>query len=339
MKTRERLRAGLATTAVSALALAWTLGSAPAAVAAVVIDWATVGNAGNAADTTRLGAVGYDYRVSKHEVTNAQYAAFLNAVAATDTNRLYKTIMAADRRGGITRSGSPGSFTYAVKADMGNKPVNHVNWFDAARFSNWMTNGQGSGSTETGVYTLRGRLVLATTRDTSDLSQVFLPNENEWYKAAYHQPSAEGGDSDGYWAYPTASNRRPTIARANATGDIRNAGVNVANYNSGADWNGLNGNVATVGSAGVGSESFYGTSDQGGNVWEWTESRLASNFILRGGSWSNFDLNMRSSNRILLSPSTANSQAGFRIASFIPEPASLALLAAGAPLVLRRRRD
>ena len=39
----------------------------------------------------------------------------------------------------------------------------------------------------------------------------------------------------------------PTIATANAVGDISNPGANVANYNFGADWNGQNGNVTTVG--------------------------------------------------------------------------------------------
>ena len=31
---------------------------------------------------------------------------------------------------------------------MGNKPVNYVSFWDAARFANWLTNGQGSGGTE-----------------------------------------------------------------------------------------------------------------------------------------------------------------------------------------------
>jgi len=98
------------------------LGAAAAAVlfgagnanAAVQFDWAKVGNAGNAADTTGFGAVSYEYRIAKHEVTNAQYAEFLNAVAATDTNNLYNTNMGSNARGGVTRSGSSGSFTYAV---------------------------------------------------------------------------------------------------------------------------------------------------------------------------------------------------------------------------------
>lgn len=41
----------------------------------VTFTWATIGNAGNAADpSTGYGAVSYDYRIATTEVTNAQYA-------------------------------------------------------------------------------------------------------------------------------------------------------------------------------------------------------------------------------------------------------------------------
>jgi len=63
----------------------------------------------------------------------------------------------------------------------------------------------------------------------------------------------------------------------------------VANYNSGADWNGVNGNVTTVGSVGSSSESFYGTADQTGNVYEWNETINAidsSYRCLRSGDWA-----------------------------------------------------
>ena len=76
---------------------------------------------------------------------------------------------------------------------------------------------------------------------------------------------------------PTASNSLPTIATANAVGDISNPGTRVANYNRGADWNGQDGNVTTAGSAGAGSASFYSAFDQGGNVREWNEAVMDRN--------------------------------------------------------------
>ena len=74
--------------------------------------------------TTRLtgnfyGGVTYDYRIGTTEVTNAQYAAFLNAKAASDPLALYNTSMGSDARGGITRSGVSGSYTYATKTEHG----------------------------------------------------------------------------------------------------------------------------------------------------------------------------------------------------------------------------
>ena len=297
------------------------------AAAQVTFQWATVGNSGNAEDPLNsgdipgIGSVADVYRIAKNEVTNDQYAEFLNAVGATDTNALYNASMGSDARGGITRSGSSGSFTYAVKANMGNKPVNYVSFFDAMRFVNWLHNGQPTGAqdastTEAGVYAISDGVSETRTAD----AQFFIPTENEWYKAAYHQPAAAGGDSDNYWLYATASNSVPTVATANATGDINNPGANVANYARGADWNGQDGNVTTVGSAGPLSESFYGTSDQGGNVWDWNETAAFLSFrVLRGGSWGvPVESFLQSSRQFVDDPSTENSDFGLRVASPMP---------------------
>lgn len=325
----------------TAAALAVSLTAATAS-AEVFFDWVTVGNAGNAADPLNsgtfsgIGAVSYEYRIAKYEVTNAQYAEFLNAVAATDPNALYSPGMASTY-GGITRSGLSGSYTYSVKTNMADKPVNQTSWYDAARFANWMTNGQGAASTESGVYILTGPTTISgITRDLNNPNQVFLPSQNEWYKAAYHQPADEGGDSDNYWLYPTASNSVPTLASATATGDIANPGANVVNYGYGADWNSQNGFVTTVGSAGPLSESFYGTSDQGGNVNEWVEPTDAVR--LRGGDFVSSEAKLRSSYNTALGMTSEGSTIGFRVASPVPEPGSLALLTVVTPLILRRRR-
>jgi formylglycine-generating enzyme required for sulfatase activity len=324
---------------LAAAAASFVVASA-ALASPVTMDWSTVGNAGNAADpTTGFGSVGYEYRIGTYEVTNAQYAAFLNAVAASDPNGLYSTNMGSNGRGGIIRSGTDGSYTYSVKANMGDKPVNYVSWYDAARMANWMTNGQGSGGTEFGVYTFDGvNSISAITRDLSNPSQVFLPTEDEWYKAAYHQPATLGGDSDDYWLYATQSNSAPTIATATSIGDIANPGQSVANYLNGADWNGLNGNVTTVGSAG--STSYYGAFDMNGNVWEWNETSNTSGSGrgVRGGAFASGAGPLWSSGRFFIDPSFESSSDGFRLASPIPGPGSVALLAVGAPLLARRRR-
>jgi hypothetical protein len=92
-----------------------------------VYDLVTVGNAGNAADTTTYGGVAYEYQIGKYDVTIGQYTEFLNAVAATDTYSLYNTSMATDLNvAGISRTGSSGSYTYSVinnGGDSSNRPI------------------------------------------------------------------------------------------------------------------------------------------------------------------------------------------------------------------------
>lgn len=168
-------------------------------------------------------------------------------------------------------------------------------------------------------------------------STVWIPTENEWYKAAYYDPSASG-PADDYWLYPTRSDSAPTIATAGATGDISNPGANVANYNYGADWNAQDGNVTTVGSAGPLSASYYGTYDQGGNVWEWNEAKSGGNRGLRGASWID-ELNIMPSTLINNgAPTLEDFFFGFRLASSVPEPSRAMLLLAGACASLMRRR-
>ena len=123
-------------------------------------------------DATGYGSVAYDYRIGTTEVTNAQYVDFLNAVAATDPYGLYNTSMGSDTRGGITRSGSgtiPDPYIYSVKADAvgqgpggsdyayADKPVVYVSWGDAARFSNWLNNGQPTRAWKTPARPRMGR--------------------------------------------------------------------------------------------------------------------------------------------------------------------------------------
>lgn len=87
------------------------------------------------------------------------------------------------------------------------------------------------------------------------------------------------------------------------------------------------------------SDSPYGTFDQGGNVYEWTEvvanNGVSSYRITRGGSFS--------------SPGTGSLWASFRIGydmeyyhigfrvAYVPEPGSAILLVCGGGALVRRR--
>jgi MYXO-CTERM domain-containing protein len=305
---------------VAAIAAVTGLGASVAS-AQITIPTVPIGNPGNAADPFTgglYGSVAYAYNIGTTEVTNAQYAAFLNAKAASDPFGLYNTNMAGPF-GGIIRSGSAGSYTYATVSGRANNPVNFVSFWDAARFANWLHNGQGvgggSGDTETGAYTLTAGGISANTITRNAGWQWAVTSENEWYKAAYHQPASAGGDADNYWLFPTQGN---TITTAQA------------------NYNGVIGNITPVGSYGA---NFYGTFDMGGNVWEWNEAILfGSDRGLRGGSFNDgIDSNLRADTRSNLSPANEFILIGFRV-SQVPGPGSVALLAIGGLAAGRRRR-
>ena len=172
-----------------------------AAHAAITIQTVTIGDPGNPNDSTTgglYGGVSYTYAIGTYEVTLLQYTAFLNAVGATDTNALYNPSMGTDLNiAGISRSGASGSFAYSVIGD-GNRPVTYVSWFDAARFTNWLHNGQPTGlqtasTTENGAYALLGANSGLGFRKSLG-AQYWVPSESEWYKAAYYQPAAAKGE-------------------------------------------------------------------------------------------------------------------------------------------------
>ena len=317
-----------------------------------LIEWVTVGDPGNSADTAPAGygAVADSYRIMKYEFTNQQYTDFLNSVDSSGSNpySIYNSDMGNDARGGISfTSGNASGRKYAIRTNMGDKPVNYVSWFDAARVSNWLMNGAtSSSSTEIGAYTLVSGQTSGTAPAVNSGAKFYVPTEDQWYKAAYYQG---GGTSAGYWDYATQSNIPPATVTAGLTG-IGSAGStgNFANYLAAADWNSQDGNVTTVGTNG--GPSAYGAFDMTGNVFEWNDlTGAAGSRGQRGGNYRGTTASLSSSFSNTLGASIESNHFGFRLASPVGGPsdvpeidpngvtAALGLIVGGLGLLERRR--
>ena len=265
---------------------------------------------------TAFGSVAHPYRIGRYEVTNCQYAEFLNAVASPaepydaalppDAHNLYLTRhqgvayepMAASPHGGIAwcnparrREGGRcqampacpdgGASCFVVKPVFRDRPVVFVNFLDAARFANWLSDGcRDGGETEDGPYPLedaRGRplpgMEQIQVQRSCDRAAYFVPSEDEWYKAAYHDPA-----TGRYFDFPTGSDRvscRPPGTAASDAGSA-NCALAVPAGDTGGPYalgspRAVTG-LTPVGAYGPASRSPHGTLDQGGNAMEWLET-------------------------------------------------------------------
>jgi formylglycine-generating enzyme required for sulfatase activity len=304
------------------------LAATPAAAKPVVVDLVTVGDVNNAADTTGFGAVAYDYAIAKTGVTVGQYVAFLNAVARADPHGLYNPRMATDPAvAGITRVGVPGRYAYSVMNNEGsaaNRPITYVSWFDAARFANWMANGQPTGpqnprTTENGSYNLArstgGRSVPrnVVNPNTRAAPTFFVPTENEWYKAAYFTP--DKGGVPGYHLYATQQDVAPTNNPSSTSGPIVNYLQGVIYCVTQSAVFSPTQNYLTDVSAFASSGSHYGTLNQNGTVYQWNDLTGTAGLFrgLRGGFWAGGAITLRKDTFTQVTAIREANDAGFRL--------------------------
>ena len=347
--------------------------SSPAGAEPLAYQMVTVGNSGNASDTRvgnntlGRGTVNYSYLIGKYNVTIGQYTAFLNAVDPNgiNPNGIYRESMTSNNFiGGISYTAlastgqkysviGPFGAIQSPQATAANRPVTYVTWFSAARFANWMTNGQGGPGTEaTGAYTLNNQT--SGTPPVATPGAAFrLPTTDEWYKAAYYSPNYGGVGVPGYYAYATQSDTAPGNQIGSAANQANWAPDDVYSLTqTGFDYSGEQNYLTDVG-AFSGSGSFYGTFDQSGLVGQLNDlDGTGSAGLLvgvRGGGWL-------ASNPVILSSSYQNtpigyqaqsSDVGFRLVSPAIEPVpeidpagmgSVLALVTGALGLLERRR-
>ena len=213
------------------------------------MEFVTIGNPNNGADTTGApnpaGAVGYTYVIGKFEVSRDMIDKY-NATSGTVKISLY------DLSSGFTAGGNGP-----------NRPATGISWNEAARFVNWLNTSKGNQAAY--KFTTIGyndNIALWTSGESgydvnnkyrNSLAKYFLPNANEWYKAAYYNPT-----NNTYYDYTNGSNTIPTAVASGTT-----AGTAVY------------GNAYSAGPVDVnqaGGLSPYGVMGLGGNVFELEES-------------------------------------------------------------------
>jgi formylglycine-generating enzyme required for sulfatase activity len=273
------------------------------------MEFVTIGDPGNAADFTGspspAGAVGYEYGIGKFEVSEDM----INKFNASQSLQITK-----DTRGTA-------------------KPATSVSWNEAARFVNWLNTSTGGFAAYN--FTTGGvndDIAVWTSADTLDYEATnpyrskratyVLPSYNEWYKAAYYDPTTST-----YFDYTTGSNTAPT-AVASGTG----AGTAVYSQS-------IPQGPADVDKAG--GVSPYGVMGLGGNVSEWeessddfTNSSGSSSRGFRGGGWTVFFSSYLSSSSrsYVVIPCDEDFFLGFRVASLsssappaVPEPSMMVI--------------
>jgi hypothetical protein len=200
------------------------------------LDFRTIGNPGNAADTTGYGSVGYTYRIGAYAISQNQ----IDAATASGLQNV-----------------EAGAWT-------GNQPAAYLSWYESAAFVNWLNTSKGfqpaynltwSGSTwSMALWTVSDAGYDANNLYRNSLAKYFLPSENEFYKAAYGK-----SDGSGYYFYPTASDSAPTAVASGIAAET-------------AVYNGAATQPASVYAAG--GLSSYGTMGQGGMFMDGKRLRM-----------------------------------------------------------------
>lgn len=218
------------------------------------------------------------FRMSKYEITNAQYAAFLNA-KSIGSNGLYaagayptQTLIYANSSMGLTYSGSQ----WVPVTGYEDAPVINVTWYGATEFATYIG---GTLPTEA-QWEYACRAGTTTPFNTGD----FLTN----------------GQANYYWAYPYNGGTNTVTTYPGKTQPV---GTYAANAYGLYD---MHGNVWEWCSDWYGTYPTTAQTDPTGAATGWGR-------VFRGGCWVDLAQNCRSAIRSIIRPSFNHDSIGFRV--------------------------
>jgi formylglycine-generating enzyme required for sulfatase activity len=307
-------------------------------------QWATITDAGNPAygggpngELAGRGSVGYDYRISRLELTSGQFLEFVNSAWKSSSTPMPAWFIGSS---GI-QPGLQGP--YHLRDDIPNAamvPVIGLNWRVAAQYCNWLHNDKSSDPSAllSGAYDVS---TFGTNPDGTFTDQLthspdakfWIPTLDEWMKAAHYDPNRYGTGEGGWWESPNGTDV-PLISGPPGIGQTSGAGT--------FQWSSTPVYIPLGSYADV--QSPWGLWDVSGGASEWTEEVFNPGFPQdRGldGSWAGasvFSANLDLVHSINSFPPQAPGFAGLRVASAVPGPSCLGILAIGFAFRLCRRR-
>ena len=301
------------------------------------LQFVTVGAAGNRATLPEevpwepqrtVGAVGYEFRITRTEVTTSQWVEFAQAYAPFYAGQLNASAIT-----GTYMSWNSSQQRYVYSPLASNWAID-PSWENAARMCNWLHNGRvneawafESGAYDTSTFTINADGSANHQMSRTPGAEFWIPSYDELVKAIFYDPDRYGQGQEGYWLYPNRSDS-PPISGLPQNGGTTNAGLGLPFADVGMYPN---------------AASAWGVLDGSGSESEFTETVFDSLVRSRvrigssNGTPSNF---VPLVDRLdwVLAASAPTSGEGFRVATVVPSPSTAGLLSLWFLVHARRSR-
>jgi len=299
-------------------------------------QWAVIGDVGNAPYTSNpfssafgRGSVDHEYRISKLEITTAQWMEFMNTFPNEFPIEQWPSTWGAHRQGSC----------WVLDEGLSNPamvPVNGVSWRHAAKYCNWLHNDKvpeawaiTNGAYDASTFTSNEDGTFNDQLTHSPDAKFWIPTHNEWLKAAHYDPDRYGEKLPGWWEYSHSSDTSPAPGRPGTPGAQTSAGI---------PFDGMQPfpSVIPLGSYPE-TRSPWGLLDLSGGQEEWMESALGQESRTIDGSAAGLSTARdRIGGWTYRWPLLPN--ASFRIASAVPAPGVTSLIVCMSMIGLSRDR-
>lgn len=310
------------------------------------IDFVTIGAPNNPAyfrddpdDIVTIrgrGSVPYEYRMGRYEITSAQWLEFYNTFKARP-DPVSDTVLPLPIPGlwggqvDPTYSG-PGTRYRLIPGnpDSGMRFAAGITWRVGAMYCNWLCNDKSSsltaiqnGAYDTSTFGQTGHNIFTDQVTHNPGARYWIPTMDEWMKASYFDPSANGG-MGAWWLNPLGSDAQPIAAPPPSWGGNGQANKffqlpNNAQY------------LIPLGAYEiVGAVTPWGMLDAAGATHEWTEERFVNDIDHVYRYW--FGSSSAGGGPDLIygpgadRPVSRRSGNGLRIAAAVPTPTSSLIL-------------